>query len=273
MEKMKIIGVIPARYASSRFPGKSLADIHGKPMIWWVYQQARKVAELDEVYVATDDERIAEVCKRLGIESIMTLNTHRTGVERLAEVASKTEADYYILIQGDEPLIESELISDMAKLSLNGEIGEDAATFKTRIRNPVDVVNHTVIKIITDVDDNMIFASRSTIPYPQKNIDFAYYKTVGVYCYPRSIAMAYPNLKVGYLEEAEDHDLVRLLANGVRVKAFERESVTVSVDTPKDLERVRELIPPPPHTIRYRSSEWLKRSFGSPSSFFKRRAA
>jgi 3-deoxy-manno-octulosonate cytidylyltransferase (CMP-KDO synthetase) len=244
-KKPKIIGVIPARYASTRFPGKPLADIHGKPMIWWVYQQAKKVTELDEVYVATDDERIADACKRLDIESITTLNAHRTGVDRLAEVALGIEADYYILIQGDEPLIESELISDMAKLALDGEIGEDAATFKTRIRNPIDVANHTVIKIVTDVDDNMIFASRSTIPYPQKSIDFAYYKTVGVYCYPRSIALAYPNLKVGYLEEAEDHDLVRLLANGVRVKSFERETVTVSVDTPKDLERVRELILPP----------------------------
>jgi 3-deoxy-manno-octulosonate cytidylyltransferase (CMP-KDO synthetase) len=207
---MKIIGVIPARYGSSRFPGKPLADIHGKPMIWWVYQQAKKVPELDDALVAVDTLQVYSVCQSLGINAVLTNDTHNSGVERLAEIASEIEADYYLLIQGDEPLIESELISDMAKRARSGEIGESTATFRTPVRNPIDIANHTVIKIITDVDDNMIFASRSAIPYPQKSIDFTYYKTVGVYCYPRAIALAYPTLKVSYLEKAEDHDLVKL---------------------------------------------------------------
>jgi 3-deoxy-manno-octulosonate cytidylyltransferase (CMP-KDO synthetase) len=205
----------------------------------------------------------------------MTEDTHSSGVERLAEVAGETEADYYLLIQGDEPLIESELISEMAKLTRRGEIGEGAATFRMPIRNPIDVANNTIIKIIVDVDDNMIFASRTAIPYPQKSIDFTYYKTVGVYCYPRSVALAYPNLKVGYVERAEDHDLVRLLANGIRVKSFERESVTVSVDTPKDLERIHNILTstPLPTVVRYRRNKWLKCSSGSLSFFPNRRVA
>ncbi|MDR0644350.1 MAG: NTP transferase domain-containing protein, partial [Treponema sp.] len=100
MEKMKVIGVIPARYASSRFPGKPLADIHGKPMIWWVYQQAKKVVELDDVIVAVDNLQIYSVCQKRGINAVMTEDTHSSGVERLAEVAGETEADYYLLIQG-----------------------------------------------------------------------------------------------------------------------------------------------------------------------------
>jgi 3-deoxy-manno-octulosonate cytidylyltransferase (CMP-KDO synthetase) len=270
MEKMKIVGVIPARYASSRFPGKPLADIHGKPMIWWVYQQAKKAAGLDDVIVAVDNLQVYSVCQSLKINAILTDDKHNSGVERLAEVASEIEADYYILIQGDEPLIEPELISELAELTRCGEIGESAATFRTPIRNPIDVANNTIIKIIVDVDDNILFASRAAIPYPQKSIDFTYYKTVGVYCYPRSIALAYPNLKVGYLEKAEDHDLVRLLANGIRVKSFERETITVSVDTPKDLERVRGLISPPPRIILlwHRSGKLTRRSF---ESFYTRR--
>ncbi|MDR0644905.1 MAG: hypothetical protein LBG05_08425, partial [Treponema sp.] len=215
------------------------------------------------------------VCQKRGINAVMTEDTHSSGVERLAEVAGETEADYYLLIQGDEPLIESELISEMAKLTRRGEIGEGAATFRMPIRNPIDVANNTIIKIIVDVDDNMIFASRTAIPYPQKSIDFTYYKTVGVYCYPRSVALAYPNLKVGYVERAEDHDLVRLLANGIRVKSFERESVTVSVDTPKDLERIHNILTstPLPTVVRYRRNKWLKCSSGSLSFFPNRRVA
>jgi 3-deoxy-manno-octulosonate cytidylyltransferase (CMP-KDO synthetase) len=220
---------IKFRHGNSKRWGKPLADIHGKPMIWWVYQQAKKVAELDEVIVAADDLWVYSVCQNLEINAVMTDDTHNSGVERLSEVAGETEADYYILIQGDEPLVEPKLISELAGLARRGEIGGNVVTFRTPVHSPVDVVNNTIIKVIVGVDDNMVFASRSAIPYPQKSLDFTYYKTVGVYCYPRSVALAYPNLKVGYLEKAEDHDLIRLLANGIRIKSFERETITIKV--------------------------------------------
>ena len=239
---MKIIGVIPARYASSRFPGKPLADICGMPMIWWVYQQALKAVGIDSVIVATDHLDIYTVCQHLGLNVIMTAEKHKSGVERLSEVASVLDADYYFLIQGDEPLIESDLVSELSELIQQNKENDSVVTFRTPIESPVDVVNSTIIKVITDVDNNMIFASRSAIPYPQNSVDFLYFKTVGIYSYPRSVALSYSNLRNSYLEKAEDHDLIRLLVNRINVKSYERKTDTISVDTPKDLRRIRDII-------------------------------
>lgn len=239
---MKIIGVIPARFASSRFPGKPLADLLGKPMIWWVYQRAKKCDGLSEVYVATDDQRIESVCRNYGMNIVMTSQEHPTGVDRLSEVAEKVKADFYILIQGDEPLIESRTISEMIRKIEQDSEQQCVRTFKTPIKNPIDVVNGTIIKIVTDINDNVLLASRSPIPYPKAGIDFCYYKSVGVYAYPREILIRYPNLKRGELEMAEAHDFMRMLENGIRMKAYEWETSTISVDTPKDLDRVRKIM-------------------------------
>ena len=118
---MKIIGVIPARYKSSRFPGKPLADICGKPMIWWVYQQCKKVEDFDAVYVATDDQQILNTCKELGIEVVMTSDTHKTGTDRIGEVAQKIHADLIVNIQGDEPLLEPETIKALFTSTISSE--------------------------------------------------------------------------------------------------------------------------------------------------------
>jgi 3-deoxy-manno-octulosonate cytidylyltransferase (CMP-KDO synthetase) len=239
---MKIVGVIPARYASSRFPGKPLADIHGKPMIWWVYQQAKKVAELDEVIVATDDERIVEVCDRLDIESIMTLKTHRTGVDRLAEVSTRCAADYYLLTQGDEPLLEENVIRKMVNIATASGVDNEVFTFKMAIKNPIDAINNTIIKIVTNMENKVLFASRSAIPYPKESIDFTYYKSVGVYAYPRRVLQNFGSFRTSYLESVEEHDFMRLLENEIPIRAFPIDTTTISVDTPKDLERVRKLL-------------------------------
>ncbi|WP_202966417.1 3-deoxy-manno-octulosonate cytidylyltransferase [Treponema endosymbiont of Eucomonympha sp.] len=251
---LHFIGVIPARYQSSRFPGKPLADICGKPMIWWTYQNAKKASGLDDLYVATDDQRIESVCNNLDIKTIMTSDKHTTGVERLAEVASRITSDYYILIQGDEPLLESETISDMIQLVSSQDINKDLScvyTYKTQIHLPVDAVNPTIIKIATDLYDTVLLASRSPIPFPQTAMNFDYYKSVGVYAYPLPVLKNYYSLIKGPLDKAENHDFMRLLENQVKIKAITYDTETISVDTPKDLERVRRIIsersntPPP----------------------------
>lgn len=239
---MKIIGVIPARYKSSRFPGKPLADILGKPMIWWTYQQALKVNGLDDLYIATDDDKIFDICKNLEMKVVMTSDTCPTGVDRLAEVATKIEANYYVLIQGDEPLLEPESIEHMVDIIKEAPNDESVKTFRTPIKNPIDAINYTIIKIVTDLNDNVLLASRSPIPYPKGGIDFKYYKSVGIYAYPRSILLQYPSLMHGPLENAEDHDFMRMLENGINMKAYKLNTETISVDTPKDLERVKKIM-------------------------------
>lgn len=239
--KQKIMCVIPARYKSSRFPGKPLVDIAGKPMIWWSYRNACSVEELD-VVVATDSEQIQNVCMEFNINVVMTSDRHPTGVDRVAEVARKIEADWYLLVQGDEPLLERETILEMKRRIEECPDFKGVRTFRTEIENPIDVVNYTIIKIVTDLEDNVLLASRSAIPYPKNGIAFKYYKSVGVYAYPREILLQYPNLQIGPLEKIEDHDFMRMLENGIAIKAYPWSTNTISVDTPKDVERVRKIL-------------------------------
>ena len=239
---MKIIGVIPARYESTRLPGKPLADICGKPMIWWTYHQALKSQGLDDVILAIDDGRVEEVCKDYGMKYIMTPKNNSTGVERLSEVSNVIESDVYLLIQGDEPLIESSSISNMVKIIKEKSELKHVLTFKTEIKDPVDVINPTIIKIVTDLFDNILFASRCPIPFPRSFINFSYHKTVGLYAYPKEIMNRYNMFKIGPLEKIEDHDIIRLLENNIQIKAYLHETNTISVDTLKDLDRVRKIV-------------------------------
>ena len=148
---MKIIGVIPARYKSSRFPGKPLADICGKPMIWWVYHQCLKVEDFDSVYVATDDDKIYETCNQLDIKAVMTSDCHKTGTDRVGEVARKIPSDLIVNIQGDEPLLEPSTIKAAIKPFYDNP-DLLVSNLMTKIKDPVDVVNFTVPKVITNKD-------------------------------------------------------------------------------------------------------------------------
>lgn len=238
---MKIIGVIPARYGSGRFEGKPLADICGKPMIWWVYQQAKKVKELNEVYVATDDEKIESVCNRLNINVIMTSTKHKTGTDRIGEVASKIKADLYINIQGDEPLIEPKTIAK-AILPFMQNKNIKVSNLMTKIKNPVDVVNFTIPKVITNKDDIGIYLTRSTAPYPKNSLDFSYYKQVCVYGFTPEALEFFCNSERGKIEQIEDIEILRFIEAGYPVQYIEVESDTVAVDTQKDLEKVIDIV-------------------------------
>lgn len=238
---MKIIGVIPARYKSSRFPGKPLADICGKPMIWWVYNQAKKVKDFDEVYVATDDELIEKTCKEHNINVVMTSEKHKTGTDRIGEVARKLPADLYVNIQGDEPLIEPETIVQAIKPFYENP-GLQITNLMTKINDPVDVINFTVPKVITNAENIGIYLTRSTAPYPKGRLDYSYYKQVCVYGFKPEALEFYCNSPRGKIESIEDIEILRFIENGYRVQYIEVDSNTIAVDTQNDLAKVNKYI-------------------------------
>lgn len=238
---MKIIGIIPARYASSRFPGKPLADIGGKPMIWWVYQSASRVKDLQEVFVATDDERIYSECKRFGMKVIMTSDTHPTGTDRVGEVAQKIQADLYVNVQGDEPLIAPETIcSAIEPFYKDNNIV--VTNLMTEVKRQTDLINSTVPKVVVNANSEAVYLSRLPVPYPKNTDGLKYYKQVCVYGFTPMALETFCRLSKGPSERAEDIELLRFIENGIRVKMIEVEQDTVAVDTPSDLKIVRKLI-------------------------------
>lgn len=242
---MKIIGVIPARYASSRFPGKPLADICGKPMIWWVYQQCKKVDDFDEVYIATDDQRIMDAAEKYDMKAIMTSDKHKTGTDRIGEVAEKIPADLYVNIQGDEPMIEPETIRK-AITPFYDDPSLEITNLMTKIHDPVDVVNFTVPKVIVNKDNVGVYLTRSTAPYPKGSIDYSYYKQVCVYGFKPDTLKFYCDYGKKYgkarVEAIEDIEILRFIENGYKVQYVEVDSCTVAVDTQNDLEKVRRIV-------------------------------
>ena len=243
---MKILGVIPARYQSSRFPGKPLADICGKPMIWWVYQQCLQVKDFhDEVYVATDDKRIYQVCQSFGMKVFMTSEEHVTGTDRVGEVAGRIPADLILNIQGDEPLLEPEVIRAAIEPFYHNPKLQITNLMK-KITNPLDLINATVPKVITNKDGIGIYLTRAAAPYPKGMLDFDYYKQVCVYGFRPEALQFYceygkQNGK-GRIEAMEDIEILRFIENGYQVQFVEVDSKTIAVDTVKDLEKVRKKV-------------------------------
>ena len=244
---MKIIAVIPARYQSSRFEGKPLAEICGKLMIERVYLQAKKVKEFAEVYVATDDKRIYSACMNRNIQAIMTSTSHRTGTDRIGEVAEKIPADLYVNIQGDEPLIEPETIRKaILPFIENPNTDIEVTNLMTEIHDPVDLINFTVPKVIASEDGRGLYLTRSAAPFPKGNIDAKYYKQVCVYGFTPKALKFYCNYGKKYgkakIEAIEDIEILRFIENGYRVQFIEVDSQTIAVDTPNDLNRVIQYI-------------------------------
>ena len=242
---MKTIAIIPARYESSRFPGKPLADICGKPMLYWVYQNAKAVKMLSEVYVATDSEKILEVCGHYGMKCIMTSSDCLTGTDRVAEAAKELKADVFINIQGDEPLLEPETISKALEPFLEDN-DVQITNLMTRITNPVDLVNANVPKVIIDESGMGLFLTRASAPYPKGSLEVDYFKQVCVYGFRPSALKFFGDYGrakgKAKIEKIEDIEILRFIENGYRIKYIEVQSETVAVDTPKDLKRVRVLM-------------------------------
>lgn len=237
---MEIVAIIPARYNSSRFPGKPLVDICGKPMIWWVYKQVKKVKEINDIIVATDDERIEKVCHEYSMNVYMTQKSHKTSTERAYEVAQNKRADLYIVINGDEPLIEPEVIS---KIIPKGKIERFyVGNLMTKIKRASEVVDFTNIKVVIDEYRNAIYFSRSPIPYPKASLEYDYYKHVGVLAYSIEALEFFASSTPSRNEKIEDINELRFIDYGKIIHMTEVDANSLSVDTPKDVEVVRKQI-------------------------------
>jgi len=236
------LGVIPARFASSRYPGKALARLAGKPMIEHVWERANMSRYLSDVLVATDDDRIAKAVHKFGGRVCMTRADHPSGTDRLAEIASSEDAALYVNIQGDEPLIDPEAI-DAAILSVHGDEAVDMGTLKKQIIDPTDIVNTNVVKVVTNLLGDAIYFSRCPIPYERDGRTGVpiYFKHIGLYVYRREFLLRYPDLTAGPLEEAERLEQLRALENGYRIRVVATDYESLGVDTPEDLERVNQL--------------------------------
>lgn len=237
---MKAIGVIPARYGSTRFPGKPLALINGIPMIQRVYEQVSQSKLLDKIVVATDHKKIKETVEAFGGNVVMTSTEHETGSDRMAEVTTKVEGDFYVNIQGDEPLIRYELVDALVEAAKDSP--EAVVTAKTAITNSEDASNPNVVKVVTNNQGFALYFSRSQIPYNRDDVELTYYKHLGIYGYPKSVINEFVKLPTSNIEEVEVLEQLRLLDNGYTIKVVETDYNVVGVDTPEDIEKVERIL-------------------------------
>ena len=239
---LRILGVIPARYASSRFPGKALVPIAGKTMLQHVWERASQARYLTDLMVATDDDRIRDAAVSFKARVMMTRSDHASGTDRAAEVASASDAELIVNIQGDEPMIDPAAI-DAAVLGILDDDRVAMGTLKKRIEREAEIADPNVVKVVTDAHGDAIYFSRSAIPYVRDSgrESTAYFKHIGLYVYRREFLLAYPDLPVGPLEKAERLEQLRALENGHRIRVVETEYESLGVDTPEDWARVAAL--------------------------------
>ncbi len=240
---MKILGIIPARYASTRFPAKPLADLGGSTVIERVYKQAKKCESLSRVVVATDHEKIFDHVTRFGGDVCMTSENHASGTDRCFEVVTKQKEvfDYVINIQGDEPFIAPEQISLLASL-LDGKT--ELATLAKRLDTQEQVINPNLVKVVFNNQNEALYFSRSPIPYWRgKETDWVkqhtYYKHIGLYAYRADVLKTITQVPVSSLERAESLEQLRWLENGFKIKVAETTLETIGIDTPEDLEHAK----------------------------------
>jgi 3-deoxy-manno-octulosonate cytidylyltransferase (CMP-KDO synthetase) len=243
---MNIVGIIPARYASNRFPGKPLVSINGKLLIERVVEQCRKASRLSEVIVATDDDRIRAVAARF-CRTEMTIPEHPSGSDRIAEVARRLECDGIVNIQGDEPLIDPAVINVVAEALDANEM----STAATRIRHAEEYDNPNVVKVVVNVNGRALYFSRRTIPYlreaasgsPAEQLAaFPFYKHLGIYGYRRETLLRLVSFPVSPLEQAEKLEQLRALDNGIGIAVERVEYDSVGVDVPGDVARVESIL-------------------------------
>jgi 3-deoxy-manno-octulosonate cytidylyltransferase (CMP-KDO synthetase) len=239
-----VLAVIPARYASSRFPGKPLAPIAGQPMIKRVVERVKRAERVSRVVVATEDERIRAAVEGFGGEAVMTRRDHRTGTDRVAEVAAHISAAIYVNVQGDEPLIDPATIDAVV-----GEMAEDESvqigTPCTAILEAKDIMDPNVVKVVRDFDGNAMYFSRAPIPWVRdtsQKVEVRHWKHIGLYAFRREALLEFPTLPPGELERVEHLEQLRWLENGFRIRVVETDYDAVSVDVPADVERVEKLL-------------------------------
>jgi len=239
---MDVIGIIPARYSSTRFKGKVLADIGGKPMIQHVWERAKQAFLLDDLIIACDNEQVAETAKGFGAKVAFTAKAHVCGTDRIIEVINPIDVKVVVNIQGDEPLIHPTMIDDVARALLDDKT-LSMATIMKKISEPEVVNDPNVVKVVTDKNNFALYFSRAPIPYLASNStnkNPIYYKHIGLYAYTKDFLFIYKNLTISNLEKTECLEQLRVLQEGYRIKVIESEYDTVGVDTLEDLEKVKQ---------------------------------
>jgi len=244
MSSGKVVVVIPARYGSTRLPGKPLVSLNGQPMIQRVYARAKLAQRVNRVIVATDDDRIVQAVASFGGEARMTRPDHRTGTERVAEVAAHVDGEIFVNVQGDEPLLDPAAV-DAAVEALLQEPEADVATVATPVKIPSDIMDPNVVKVVLDFDDNALYFSRAPIPWVRdtaNTIQVRHLKHLGLYVFHREALLEYPTLPQGELERIEQLEQLRWLENGTKIRVAAVEHDAVSVDVPEDVARVERLL-------------------------------
>src|SRR5215472_13545641 len=238
----RILGVIPARYASSRFPGKALVAIAGKTMLEHVWERASQSRYLTSLVIATDDERIRTAAESFKARVLMTRDDHISGTDRVAEAASASNAQVIVNIQGDEPLIDPAAI-DTAILGMLEAEDAQMTTLKKRIERAEEIHNPNVVKVVTDPIGKAIYFSRAAIPFNRDTSEAVnYYKHIGLYVYQRDFLLGYPDLPVGPLERIERLEQLRALENGHKIRVIETDYESLGVDTPEDWAHVSQFM-------------------------------
>lgn len=237
-----VVGVIPARYASSRFPGKALADVAGKPMIQRVYERCARAERLERLYVATDDQRIFDAAKGFTDDVIMTAAEHPSGTDRAAEVAAQTDADVYVNIQGDEPLIEAAAVDAVA-----APFDDDEDVQMATLARPfpssaaAELASANFCKVVVDVNGDALYFTRAMVPFRHRpQVNLPYLKHVGIYAYRREFLLRFTTLEPTPLEAAEGLEMLRALAHGFNIRVVVGDFTSRGVDTPEDLAAVIE---------------------------------
>ena len=245
---MKILAIIPSRYASQRLPAKSLADIHGKPMVQHVYERAKQSQLLTEVIVATDDARIESAVKKFGGRAVMTPATLQSGSDRIAFAARSIEADIVVNVQGDEPLIDPKVIDQAVQLLLDDETAV-VGTAVNKISSLDDLLTPSVVKVVLDKNHYALYFTRSLVPFVRDSAEVTqwlkhavFYKHFGIYAYRSAFLQVFTSLAPTPLEQTEKLEQLRILENGYRIKAAITELDSIPVDTQEDLEKVRKRI-------------------------------
>jgi len=237
---MRCVIVIPARMGSTRFPGKPLCDLLGKPMVQWVYEASHKSGVGEQVVVATPDQEIVDACKTFGAEAILTRHDHETGTDRIAEVAEKVKADVYVNVQGDEPLIQPDSIRICAEPLLNDSSIAMGSVYCECPEDEYD--NPAVVKVVTDAKDFALYFSRYAIPFARNPRVIPVKKHIGLYAYRGDALKGFAGWKMSALEKAESLEQLRFMDNGIRIFMAPGAGTELAVDTPEQAQQVREIL-------------------------------
>jgi 3-deoxy-manno-octulosonate cytidylyltransferase (CMP-KDO synthetase) len=239
--------IIPARYASTRLPGKPLVALAGKSMIQRVWERARNATKISRVIIATDDERIVRAATAFGAEAVITRAEHRSGTERVAEVAATTgrdDGEIYVNVQGDEPLVEPEAIDTLVE-AMESDESVSVGTLMVPISKPADIMDPNIVKVVLDFDSNALYFSRAPIPWVRDRdapVHVQHMKHLGLYAFRRAALLDFATLPLGDLERVEQLEQLRWMENGYKIRVAETPHDSVSVDVPEDVARVEELI-------------------------------